>query len=555
MSPAYRRLFFVLSGFVAFALLVPVCFRAIAFHIPPENCRYDFSSSHGFYTDPTWRTSIENGNPVLRGENEGFAFFPKEILKENRRTKDLLPTPTELAGLKVGIKVERGFTCVSWIGKNQKLSLVFHPARLEIEQWSGDELVGWHSYPIDFPLGQWHNLQLSVQDLNLYIKLDDNQTIEIENAFWGQKVSFEACPSDVGTVVLIDNFEVCFGRPSIIQSLLADLVIVGRMLAYIGLFLLLVFWLLRIKPRYGFWAALALITALLSERPTLFFSRPLDLGFILGYLFYFFYSFITYDLVWSSNRTDLGTLLLVGALVGCFLSFGRWGLSPGLVMRFSVVSITFPLVMLDSFTPNPEVRVPPWVNTLLGGRRWRWTLGLIMLALLYSAYCAIGLIVSNLCFHLSLVIMAGELVLVYLLALLIISKGMNLREFLPTKRERKVILPALGVAYLFSVAYLLRVTLAASASPSELMLINFGPFVLMFSLLLVCTRSRLRKRVRMREKLRPRSPIIWLPLLLLFASLVSLVPPLVILIPIEMFLEQVGGIGLIIWLLLDTRRL
>ena len=521
MNPAHHRLVLVLSGFVVFALLIPACFQVVAFYALSENCRYDFSDPYDFWMDPTWTVASENGDPVLRGENGGFAFFPKETPKENKRTKDLLPAPTELAGLEVRIELERGFTCVSWVGRNQKLSLVLHPAALEVERWSGDELVEWRSYPADFSLGRWHSLQLSVQDLDFYIKLDDNQTIEVENAFWGRKVSFEACPSDVGTVVLIDNFEVCFHKPLVVQSLLADLAIVGRMLAYMGLFLLLIFGLFKIKPRYGFWAALALITALLSERPTLFFSRPLDLGFILGYLFYFFYSFITYDLVWSSNRTDLGTLLLVGALVGCFLSFGRWGVSPGLVMRFSVVSITLPLVMLDSFTPNPEVRVPPWANTLLGGRRWRWTLGLIMLALLYSAYCAIGLIVSNLCFHLSLVIMAGELVLVYLLALLIISKGMNLREFLPTKRERKVILPALGVAYLFSVAYLLRVTLAASASPSELMLINFGPFVLMFSLLLVCTRSRLRKRVRMREKLRPRSPIIWLPLLLLFASLVS----------------------------------
>lgn len=555
MNPAHQRLVMGLSGFVAFALLVPACFQVVAFYALSENCRYDFSGPHDFWMDPTWTVASENGNPVLRGENEGFAFFPKETPKENKRTKDLLPAPTELAGLEVRIELERGFTCVSWVGRNQKLSLVLHPAALEVERWSGDELVEWHSYPADFSLGRWHSLQLSVRDLDFYIKLDDNQTIEVENAFWARKVSFEACPSDVGTVVLIDNFEVCFHKPPVVQSLLADLAIVGRMLAYMGLFLLLIFGLFKIKPRYGFWAALALITALLSERPTLFFSRPLDLGFILGYLFYFFYSFITYDLVWSSNRTDLGTLLLVGALVGCFLSFGRWGVSPGLVMRFSVVSITLPLVMLDSFTPNPEVRVPPWANTLLGGRRWRWTLALIMLALLYSAYCAIGLIVSDLCFHLSLVVMAGELILVYLLALLIISKGMSLREFLPTRRERKVLFSALGVAYLFSSAYLLRTSLTASASPSELMLMNFGPFVLMFSLLLACTRSRLRKRVRMRERLKPRSLLVWLPLLLLFASLVSLVPPLVVLVPIEMFLVQVGGIGLIAWLLLDTRRL
>ena len=565
---SWKRAIFIMMFFLIFSLLLSLTINLVTIYLTKNVYYYDFETPLGLELDPNWKIEEENGNNVLVGVGHGYAkitpnrFYP--ITKENDRPlpKTLLPSLENLkvTKLKVKLKLEEGSININFRESFEKYHLryliTFEENFLLVENWVGPHWIFHMWKQVNFSLGEWHSIEVLMEDAVFTLKLDGEIVIEFEDGFPIEKglVSFETCPNSTAK---IDDVEIHIQKPDVLTAFLSDLKPVSMIFTYPLSIFLLTLLISKISFRYAFWIFLGTLSLILSERPTLFFSREFGYGFLIAYFLYSFTMLIFSSLLWRKGKTDLYSIILAGLIIGCLLGFGKTGLGPGALAHFSLLAFTIPLILVDSFILKPTIKMPEIFTKTIYSKKLKTSI-LGILILIFSAKSAMGMLTSPLSFHLSLIALIGEVALVYLLALIILGKtqrNVDFKTLLPNEKEWKIITVAFFMIYVPLMGHL-----AYKAKvPLNLILLNVLPAAILTPIFLVLLRFRLNKNlsgtletIDLSKHFSLKKPLLIFFLLTLGATLTN---ELMVSIPITIGLMSIVGVILIIMVTLDTWKM
>jgi len=490
--------------------------------------------------DPNWKVIEEGGKGILLGEGEGFArIFPpvwEMRIKEGLRKRLI---PDIFSGVKMvsfEMKIEEGGLNLNFRestrGAHQRYVLGFHENGIDISKVRDEEVLLRQSVPVNLSIGRWYEVEASMEEGILTVKLDNMTLINFRDPdpLHGDSVSFETWE---GTRAKVSDAEVLFEKKDVVQLMTQDLLTLGRICAYILFFLSITFLLSKINYRYAVWFFLGCLALFVRERPTLWFSQQmLSEGFLIAFSLYTFPLLIVSSYVLRKGFFDLYSLILAGLVTNCLINFGAPGVETIDVLGGALMIFVVPLLVIDKYLLERSIITFQKRVSSLFKSKLKFSLFLLITFLIFIGYSEMGLAVSPLPFHLSVVAFIGEFVTLYTIFSLLRPRATGtLVEMLPDEKEWKALTLFYVPTYILTLAYLiLKITDVVSLS---FIVLATCMTILPAPLWIVLLKRNASKKQEVEEV--DLKDYVSRRHLLLFLFLTSL--PLFFLIPVSMFLR------------------